>query len=182
MVVDNDRLVKIFDAVADRIAQANEYGTLHGFLSAIGLQGLLGEYDEVDMGECDEAYGHILVLGDCGSNKNKLYGIANDLGYTRKRFEFVEYDELPQFNTGKLQYSGHYAAVMCGPVPHKAGGIGDASSILETLRHPENGYPPLAELRTSGGKGELRITGNSFREGLENLARLGAIRPNREYR
>lgn len=180
MVVDNERLLKIIDAVYERLAQANEDGTLHGFLSAIGLQGLLGEDDDFDMGECDDAYRDIIVLGDCEAKKNHLLGIANNLGYSRERFRFVEYDELTQFDTMVLRNSTRYAAVMCGPVPHKAGGIGDSSSILETLRHPENGYPPLAELRTSGGNGELRITRNSFREGLKQLEKLGAIRPNRK--
>jgi hypothetical protein len=180
MVVDNERLLKILDVVNERIAQANEDGTLHEILSAIGLQGLLGEDDDFDMGECDDAYGDIIVLGDCEAKKKHLLGIANGLGYARERFRFVEYDELTQFDTRELQYSTRYAAVMCGPVPHKAGGIGDASSILETLRHPGNGYPPLAELRASGGNGELRITHNSFREGLKQLEKLGAIRPNRK--
>ena len=165
MVVGRDRLLEISDAVLERLAQANEDGSLHDLLSMLGLQGMIGVEDDFDMGEADNAYGDILVLGK--SINNILDGLV---------FEFVDYAELQHFNCSKLAYSGRYAAVMCGPVPHKAGEMGDTSSILEELRHEDCGYPPLAELRESGGTGELRITKSTFRAGLSMLETKRAIR------
>ncbi len=176
MVVGRDRLLEISDAVLERLAQANEDGSLHDLLSMLGLQGMIGVEDDFDMGEADNAYGDILVLGNCEAKRNVLQAVAEDMGYSRGRFEFVDYTELQHFNCSKLAYSGRYAAVMCGPVPHKAGEMGDTSSILEELRHEDCGYPPLAELRDSGGTGELRITKSTFRAGLSMLEAKRAIR------
>jgi len=178
VVVGKDRLVEISDAVLERIAQANEDGTLHDVLSLLGLQGMIDVDDDFEMGEADNAYGDILVLGKSEAKLNVLQAVAEDLGYSRDRFEFIEYDRLQHFDCSKLTYGGRYAAVMCGPVPHKAGEMGDTSSILEELRHSEWGYPPLAELRDSGGSGELRITKSTFRAGLVRLEAEKAIRQN----
>lgn len=180
MVVSGEKFQDILDRVAERIAQANEDGTLHAVLSALGLQGLLDSEDEIDLGAFDNAFGDILVLGQLEARKDVLLAVADHLGYSRRRFRFVDYDETARFDCSTLRHSLRYAAVMCGPVPHKAAEMGDTSSVLEELRHPERGFPPLAELRESAGAGALRITKTTFRDGLEKLAEAKAIRPDRD--
>ena len=177
MVVTSDRLQEILGYVSNMLAQANADGTLHQELVKLGLQGLIDPDDDFDVGECDEAFGDILVMGRCEARKDILLAIARDRGYGKNRFNFVDYDDLQHYDCSTLRNSMRYAAVMCGPVPHKTGGMGDTSSILEELRHQERGYPPLAELRESGGGGNLRITKTSFRDGLADLEERGAIRP-----
>ena len=177
MAVAQDRMVEIIDQVTERLVQANADGTLHELLSLLGLQGLMDE-SEVDMGEADNAYGDILVLGRCEAKKHHLQAVAESCGYAKNRIKFVDYDEMQHFDCSTLRYSMRYSAIMCGPVPHKAGEMGDTSSILEELRHPERGYPPLAELRESGGTGELKITKSIFRTAIGQLEAQGAIRPN----
>lgn len=180
MVVDPDRFQAILDRVSEHLAQANEDGTLHGALAALGLQGLLDPEDDIDLGEADTALsGDILVLGALDAKKEVLQTLAQAFGYSRNRFKFVDYGEANQFNCSVLVHSMRYAAVMCGPVPHKTTGMGDTSGILEELRHPERGYPPLAELRESSGAGSLRITKATFRDGLAKLAAMKAIKPDR---
>lgn len=178
MVVSSEKLQEIMGYVADRLAQANEEGTLLDALLPLGLQGLIDPDDGFDLGESDEAFSDILVMGRCEVSRHVLLAIAENEGYDKRRFNFVDYDELTHYDCAKFRYSMRYAAVMCGPVPHKTMGMGDTSSILEELRHRERGYPPLAELRESSGKGGLRISKTSFRDGLAALKERGAIRPN----
>lgn len=178
MVVAPDRLSDILDRVYERIAQANADGTLHEVLSGLGLQGLVDVEDDFDLGAYDNRYGDILVLGNCQAKKEVLQVIGRDMGYEKCRFRFVAYDEVTNFNFANIRHSDSYAAVMCGPVPHKAAGMGDAASILEELRHEEDGYPPLVELREGGGRGDLCINKQTFRAGLAELERKDAIRPN----
>lgn len=178
MVVLPDKFTEILDHVAERLAQANEDGTLHQLLCMLGLQGLVDVDDNFDLGDFDAAYNDILVLGNCEVRKEVLQGVGRDLGYDKARFKFVDYDSVTKFDFGNIRYSTSYAAVLCGPMPHKANAMGDATSILEELRHPENGYPPIAELRESGGKGELRINKTTFRAALAELEQSGKIKPN----
>lgn len=179
MVVAPDKFQTILDRVAEHLAQANEDGTLHEALAALGLQGLLGSEDDIDLGAFDNALHDILVMGRLEARKDVLLAVANGLGYSRSRFHFLDYDEVARFDCSMLRHSARYAAVMCGPVPHKATGMGDTSSILEELRHPERGYPPLAELRESAGTGSLRIGKATFRDGLARLEAAKVIKPDR---
>ena len=179
VVVNPDKLEEILAHVYERVSQANEDGTLHQVLGLLGLQGLVDIEDDFDVGACDAGYGDILVLGNSSVKKEVLQAIALDMGYDRARFHFVAYDEVTNFDFSNIRNSSSYAAVMCGPVPHKAGEMGDTSSILEELRHAENGFPPLAEMRESGGAGELKISKTTFRAALADLEIRKAIRPNR---
>lgn len=178
MVVSPEKLKEILGYVKERLEQGNEDGTLHEMLVPFGLQGLIDPDDDFDLGEYDAASKDILVLGHCDAPRYVLLAIAENQGYEKRRFHFVDYDELQHYDCSTLRNSMRYAAVMCGPVPHKAMGMGDTSSILEELRHQERGYPPLAELHESAGKGALRISKTSFRNGLADLEERRAIRPN----
>ncbi|MBQ9345337.1 MAG: hypothetical protein IJT88_09020 [Kiritimatiellae bacterium] len=181
MVVSEEKLRIILDKVFEHLSQANQDGTLHEVLIAIGLQGLMEPTDDIDMGVCDPALGDILVIGDLGNRSSDiLRGIAKGKGYLGERFEFRNYDEAKRLGCSFLQNSTRYAAVMCGPVPHSGAGMGDESSLLEELRHQARGYPPLVELRDK--RGILHISKTSFRTGLEQLEKEKAIRPDREIR
>ena len=179
MAVGQERMVEIIDLVTERLVQANEDGTLHELLSLLGLQGMVDDECDIDMGEADNAYGDILVMGHSDAKRNHLLALADECGYSKNRIRFVDYGDMQQFDCSSPCHTMRYSAIMCGPVPHKAGDMGDTSSILEELRHPERGYPPLAELRESGGAGELRITKTTFRSAIGQLESMGAIKPNK---
>ncbi len=176
MAVSSEKLDEIFNRVCECLVGANNDGTLHQKLLALGLQGLINGDEEIDMGVADPAYGDILVFGNLATKKEALKSIANDMGYNRSRFRFVEYNEVTNFPFRSICQSTTCAAIMCGPVPHKATDMGDNASILEALRHQEDGWPPLAELRESNGTGELKVTKTTFRTALAELENRKAIR------
>lgn len=178
MVVSAEKLNEIVDRVIERLAQANADGSLHDLLVALGLHDCISEDDDFDLGEAGNYYGDILILGALGAKKHQLQSLAEECGYSKDRLEFVEYNELKRFNCKKLQYSTQYAAIICGPEPHKAGNMGDTSSIIEALRHEEDGYPPMVECRVSGGAGDLKITKTNFRGAIADLESRKAIRQN----
>lgn len=179
MVVSPDRMEEIIAQVTALLDQANEDGSLHGVLCQLGLQGLIDIDEDIDLGCADNATHDILIIGRCELKKNIIQAIAEGMGYSRNRLRFVDYDEVAQFPFSTLRYSSRYAAVMCGPVPHKGGEMGDVSSVLEALRRGENCYPPFVELRESSGQGCLRISKSSFIAGLQDLESRGAIRTDR---
>ena len=98
MVVSSEKLQEILGYVSDRLAQANEDGTLLDALLPPGLQGLIDPDDDFDLGDSDEAFGDILVLGRCEVPRYVLLAIAENQGYEKRRFHFVDYDELPHYH------------------------------------------------------------------------------------
>ena len=179
MVVDNEKFEIIADQVLQLLSQANEDGTLHSVLQPLGLQGLIDPDDDFDTGMYDEALGDVLVLGKLELKKDMFQMFGYKRGYSKSRFHFVDYDDAANYDCSGLRGSSRYAAIMCGPLPHKMLGMGDTNSFLEAARHPENGYPPLAELHESSGEGALRINKTTFLAGLDQLEQMGAIKPDR---
>ena len=143
MVVSPDKFDEILARVYERMSQANEDGTLHQVLGLLGLQGLIDIDDDFELGEFDPSYGDILVLGNSQVKIDVLQAVGRDCGYDKSRFHFVAYDEVTNFDFGNIRNSTTFAAVMCGPVPHKAGDMGDTTSILEELRHSDRGKGQL---------------------------------------
>lgn len=108
--------------------------------------------------------GEIKVLG--AVNVMALKQTAANMGFDIKRFDFIPYDRVKNYDWSKLKNSASVAAIMCGPVPHSGAGMGDSSSLYNTIRK-EPGYPPVEPLQESTGK--LCVTISSFRTGLRNL-------------
>ena len=114
--------------------------------------------------------GDIIVLG--ANNVMELKQVAADVGFDIKRFIFIPYERVSNYDCRKWKNSKAIVAIMCGPVPHSCAGMGDSSSLYETIC-TEPGYPLVEPLQDSTGK--LRVTVNSFRVGLMNLMRKKII-------
>lgn len=111
----------------------------------------------------------ILVLGGRSTRINELQGIAKKYGISKSDVTFLDYDEVKSFNPGELQYSGKYALILVGPVPHKIRGIGNFSSILEYLQ--QEGFPPVMDLGSNG----LKITKTDFDRKLSIATETGLL-------
>jgi len=128
----------------------------------------------------------IIVVGV--HDRGMLMQILQDLRLDSSRFEFIETAEVANFDCTRWRNSNSIAALMVGAVPHKAAGMGDATSVLDALRK-QPGYPHVETLTetmeekvdaNTGDRfyvpaGELNITKRSFRCGLMNLMVKGLL-------
>lgn len=117
--------------------------------------------------------GKIKVLG--AESVNDLQQVAGKLGFDIKRFDFVPYDRLTNFDCRRWKDTKDIAAIMIGPLPHSGAGMGDANNLKNAIRE-EKGYPPSIELEESTQK--LKVTITSFRKGLDNLVKRKHIARN----
>lgn len=141
------------------LTKLNREEKLEEFLSLIGMKDLLGD-DSIDR----PTDGKIIVIGESEIDKDKLLGIAKQLGFTKDRFEFhLEYAEAKTYNFDKTKWSWNYSCILVGPMPHSGKAKEDFSSIITRLEN-EEGFPPCIRLGTHGSG--LKITKTSFREGM----------------
>lgn len=85
----------------------------------------------------------ILVLGQL-SGKIKDYQItAKKSGIKKENIEFIDYNGAKHLNAVKLRNSSEYSDIICGPIPHKVQGMGDASSLISELEKNPSEYPKL---------------------------------------
>ena len=59
-----------------------------------------------------------------------------------------------------------YVAIFAGPMPHKTPGAAEASSFIVRVENNQGDFPKLFKL---GKSGELKITKNSFEDGIKRL-------------
>jgi len=114
--------------------------------------------------------GEIVVLG--ATSIKELIRVAADVGFEIKRFNFIPYDKVANYDCTRWKGASAIAAIMCGPVPHSGAGMGDSSCLIDTISK-EPGYPPVELLQESRGK--LKVTISSFRQGLINLLARNVI-------
>ncbi len=108
----------------------------------------------------------ILVIGQPAVGTDKLLGIVRTLGYEKNDFVFWDdYDKIKSY--AERMAGGAFTSIIAGPMPHKVGGLGDYSSLIEKMKQP--GYPYLVESRSEGG--ELKITKTSFRKAIEDVTK-----------
>lgn len=121
-------------------------------------------------------------------DRGMLIEVLQGLNIDPKRFEFIETADVANYDCSRWRNSNSIAALMVGAVPHKAAGMGDATSVLEALRK-QPGYPHVETLTetmeekadaATGVKyyvpaGKLNVTKKSFRCGLMNLKNLGLL-------
>ena len=164
-----DELDILMEKIQERVLVANEDGSLKTILSRIGLDDLLQEDDF-----CFYSYpsGKIVVLGSSECPKNRLLGVAKELGFDKKRFEFcLDYDEVVKYDYRSIQYRPHYRVVLAGPMPHKTTGTGDYSSVISAMEN-ESGYPRVERLTANQA---LKITKSNFKAKLVELLASGFL-------
>ena len=150
------------------LVKLNREEKLEEFLALVGMKDLLGD-DSIDR----PTDGKIIVIGESEIDKDKLLGIAKQLGFTKDRFEFhLEYDEAKRYDFNKTKWSWNYSCILVGPMPHSGKAKEDFSSIIVRLEN-EEGFPPCIRLGTNGSN--LKITKTSFREGMLLAVKKGCI-------
>ena len=108
----------------------------------------------------------ILVIGQPVVSTDKLLGIVKSFGYNKNDFVFWDdYDKIKSY--AERMAGGSFSCIIAGPMPHKVGGLGDYTSLIEKMKQP--GYPYLEEARSEGG--ELKITKTSFRKAVEGVTK-----------
>lgn len=107
----------------------------------------------------------ILVLGDLSISKDDLCNLYRRFKVRQRMFEFVEYDDVTNYNFSKLIANNKYTDIFVGPVPHKAMNIGDASSVIEFLQNTDDIPAKVAVL--TDNTGELKISKRTFKKALE---------------
>lgn len=103
----------------------------------------------------------ILVLGELAGNLRDYQFVAKKSGISPDNIEFINYVEAKRLNAGRLQYSNEYSDIICGPIPHKIEGMGDASSLLALMESRPSEYPKLQKATANSA---LKITITGFRE------------------
>ncbi len=170
MVLEHNELMPILEEIQSKVFLANQEGTLPELLSKLGLSHLLSPTD--DYGVQNNPRGDIIVIGDSSTDLNILRTIASQKGISKKRLTFYGYDEVKSVDCSKWKYSYSVAAILCGPLPHKAKGMGDNSSLIQSLK---DGPTPVRDLRESSG--ELKISKSSFSKMLDELLENGILEP-----
>lgn len=111
--------------------------------------------------------GKIIVLGASQVSVDKLRKTASACGFDPDRFEFhTDYERLKHFDFGKIRGNMGYVAIFAGPMPHKKPRMAGTSSFIARVESSQENYPKLFKL---GKPHELKITKNSFKDGLKRL-------------
>lgn len=127
---------------------------------------LLEKYGLVDLLPSTLSYfydtqknGNIILFGDSNLKMNQIHGCLKSLGIDKKRFEYVSYDEVTNYNFKDLEYNNNYRLILMGPVPHSAKGMGDNNSVIEYLTKNKN----VAKVVRLDG---LKVTKTSFKNAI----------------
>jgi hypothetical protein len=106
----------------------------------------------------------ILVIG-AGTNKDTLSLIVKKRGFEKNDVEFIlDYDKITNI-TRKMNF-GNYAAIICGPMPHSASGIGDDSSLITAL---ENNEYCSVVVRATKTNGALSLNDSAFKRAINSV-------------
>ena len=162
--ISNETLNK----VRAEILRANTIGTLDLVLEKYGVE--IGLPMSEPMNRTGDT---ILVLGGLTISKDDLNNLFRKFKIKEKSFEFVEYDEVTNFNFSKLIANHRYTDIFVGPVPHKAMNIGNASGVIEYLQNADDIPAKIAVLRDNSG--ELKISKRTFKQALEDSMLINAI-------
>lgn len=145
------------------LTRANRMGDLDALLEGLGMSDLLrsdGEPSPLKTGK-------IIVLGASQVPVDRLRKTASACGFDPDQFEFhTDYERFKHFDFGKIRGSMGYAAIFAGPMPHKTPGAAEASSFIARVENNQDDYPKLFKL---GKPGELKITKNSFKDGIKRF-------------
>lgn len=145
------------------LTRANRMGDLDALLEGLGMSDLLRN----DREPSPLKTGKIIVLGASQVPVDRLRKTASACGFDPDQFEFhTDYERLKHFDFGKIRGSMGYAAIFVGPMPHKTPGAAEASSFIARVENNQDDYPKLFKL---GKPGELKITKNSFKDGIKRF-------------
>lgn len=117
----------------------------------------------------------ILLLGGDGGIKDKeVQGIFKELGLPKDAYERVEYDRVANFDINRCMDSLAYSDIFIGTTPHKAKGIGGASSLLQYLRNNADSFPRLTVFENEDGT-LTQFSKSKFKQQVRNSALYASV-------
>lgn len=100
----------------------------------------------------------ILVLGQLSEKIKDYQIVVMKLGIKEENLEFIDYNGTKHLSVERLRYSNEYSDIICGPIPHKVEGMGDASSFISEMEKNPSEYPKLIKA-TANESLKFSITG-----------------------
>lgn len=116
-------------------------------------------------------YGKILLMGALSMKEKDMKGCFKTCGISESRIEYVEYDDVTNYDISHLDNSIEYRLILIGPVPHKAKGMGDESSVIVSLEN----NPNVTKVRKLYSGNQLKITKQSLKDALTEEIEIGYL-------
>lgn len=153
-----DLKTKIMRRINAEIVQALKNDTINELLEKYGI-----ELDEISYLSGVTRRSKILVLGQLSGKVKDYQMAAKKLGVKEDNLEFIDYDGAKHLNAERLRYSIEYSDIICGPIPHKVEGMGDASSFIAEMEKNPSEYPKLIKMAANDC---LKFSISGFKEAI----------------
>jgi hypothetical protein len=173
-MLEDTMLTELPNILPNALEAANEKGKLRELLELLFLDRLLPPPESDELKALPT--GKIFVFAAEEINKDHLLGVAKDLGVSKERFEFYDYDRSKTYPYNTLEYNAKVCAVFFGGVPHKTAGTEDFKSVVANLEVKERKGIILARVVRLCASNELKLTKSNFREALKKLISEGRIK------
>lgn len=151
-----DLRAKIIRKINAEIALALKNGTIDELLEKYGV-----ESEEIIYQTGVTKRSKILVLGQLSGKVKDYQMAAKKLGVKEENLEFIDYDGAKHLNVERLRYSYKYSDIICGPIPHKVEGMGNASSFIAEMEKNPAEYPKLIKAKANES---LKFSVSGFKE------------------
>lgn len=145
--------MKIIGKIDIEISLALKNGTINDLLEKYGV-----DIEEIPYFSGVTRRSKILVLGQLSEKIKDYQIVAMKLGIKEENLEFIDYNGTKHLSIERLRYSNEYSDTICGPIPHKVEGMGDASSFISEMEKNPSEYPKLIKA-TANESLKFSITG-----------------------
>lgn len=161
-------LARLPESITALLISLNTNGRLEEFLYLIGMGDLVDGKEPLEVW----SEGRVIVFGDTQIREKDLFGVAKDMGVSKERIEFIDFNEAKRFDYKTLEYNHKVVAVMFGAVPHSTSGKGSDTSVITKMERKRDVFPKVIRLNANG---TLKVTKTNFRESLKELIESGLI-------
>jgi hypothetical protein len=173
-ILEDTILTQLPNILPYALETANDTGKLRGLLELLFLDRLLPPPQSFESKALPT--GKILVFAAQKVNTNDLLGVAKNLGVSKDRFEFYDYEKSKTYPYKSLEYNGNVCAVLFGGVPHKTTGTEDFNSVIVNLESKVKEDIVWARVLRLCTSNELKLTKSNFREALALLIKEGNVK------
>ena len=158
-VLDIEELQEVIDKFTQMVTLANRTGNISEILEKFNI-------DCEQYAYCEYRIAKILVIGYSEVNIVDLKRVIRKYHLNEDQFEFViDEESIKGYPMNSLKNNYKYSDIFIGPIPHKTTGMGDCSSIIAEIKHHQDEYPKLTELRDAN---VLNISKSSFDKAILN--------------
>jgi hypothetical protein len=171
-MLEDTILTQLPDILPFALEAVNDSGRLRELLELLYLDRLLPQSFK------SEALptGKILVFSGQRVRVKDLLGVAKNLGISKERFEFYNYEQSKIYPYYRLEYSSLVSAVLFGAVPHKTTGNDEFNSVISSLEHKAREGVVYARVLRLSANNELKLTKTNFRSALIRLISEGSVK------